>query len=108
MMLREKAQERRAREWREWREQSDRERRDRIAAVVAEFNGEPTRMAVEILFWRRAIGEIADAAAAVQRGEPFCIIGAGPRWHQGLAFGRTEEMGDGERERAARNPATFP
>ena len=71
------------------REQRKQECQARIDAVIAEFGGETdapaalTRMAEELLYWRRRMQLIADVVAKVQAEEPFGIIGAGPHWTPG-------------------------
>ena len=62
--------------------QREQKRQARIDAVITEFGGETdapaalTRMAEELLYWRRRIRLIAEVVAKVQAEEPFAIIGA--------------------------------
>ena len=61
----------------------------RIDAVIAEFGGDVdaatalTRMAEEILYWRKRMELISEVVGKVQSEEPFAIIGAGPHWKPG-------------------------
>jgi hypothetical protein len=73
----------------EARAQRDQENQARVDEVIAEFGGDIdaagalTRMAEEILYWRRRIKWIEGVVAKVRREEPFAIINAGPHWEPG-------------------------
>jgi hypothetical protein len=58
-------------------EQEEQERRDR---VIAEFNSDLQAMATEILRYRHAVVQIADAVSWMQAGAPFATLGPGPYW----------------------------
>jgi hypothetical protein len=65
------------------RERREQESQARFDAVIAEFGGKTdapaalTRMAEELLYWRRRMQLIAEVIAKVQAEEPFVIMGAG-------------------------------
>jgi hypothetical protein len=56
------------------REQQQRE------AVVAEFAGDTSAMAAEILRHRPGLGQLAQAIEWMQSGAPFAMIAPGPYW----------------------------
>jgi hypothetical protein len=73
----------------EARERRDQENQAQVDDAIAEFGGDTdaagalTRMAEEILYWRRRIKWISAVVRKVETEEPFAIINAGPHWEPG-------------------------
>jgi hypothetical protein len=67
----------RARFWSELRRQREHEEHQRRESVIAEFDHDLTAMAAEILRYRHAIVQLADAVRWTWTGAPF--IAMGPR-----------------------------
>jgi hypothetical protein len=63
-------------------EQRKQEEQERLDQVVVEFQGDAHAMAKEILRYRRAGMQIADAVDWMRQGAPFAMIGPGPHWRQ--------------------------
>jgi hypothetical protein len=63
-------------------QQQKQEQQERLDHVVAEFNGDLHAMAKEILRYRHAVKQMADAIGWMQTGAPFANIGPGPYWQR--------------------------
>jgi hypothetical protein len=69
----------------DFKEQYERNRQAEIDLIVAEFGGDPARMAEALLYYRHWLRQLVDAGELIRRGEPFAIIGPGPHWKSGQA-----------------------